>query len=283
MTKNKKLKLYLIALVPFLVLVLLFEILPLMMIIIRSFMVEDGIGFTFKNYLDIFTKRLYQQAIINSVLVSIVSALIGLIIAFFGAKAAHSSRGKLKTFFISILNMTSNFAGLPLAFAYIIMFGSVGVWVLIGKKYGIEFLANFQLYSLSGLMLTFVYFQIPLAILLLIPAFEILQKQWKESVALLGGNNLTYWFKVGIPILLPSILGTLSVLFSNAISAYATAYALLQNNFSLLPIRISEQFVGDVVQRKEFGSALAVVLMLLMVFAIYINNLILRNSKVGTK
>ncbi|MEI6100909.1 MAG: ABC transporter permease subunit, partial [Eubacteriales bacterium] len=178
-----------------------------------------------------------------------------------------------------VLNMTSNFAGIPLAFAYIILLGSAGVLVMFAKQVGIGFIADFDLYTVWGLMITYIYFQIPLATLLLIPAFDALKKEWKESVRLLGGNEVKYWFRVGIPVLLPSILGTLSVLFANAVAAYATAYALLAGNFSLLPIRISEQFVGDVVQHKEFGSALAVILMLFMVLAIYVNNRILKNSR----
>ena len=89
------------------------------------------------------------------------------------------------------------------------------------------------------------------------------------------------WLRVALPTLLPSILGTVSVLFANAIAAYATAYALLQNNFSLLPIRISEQFVGDVTQHKEFGSALSVVLMVLLILVSVVNSLLGRSRKGG--
>ena len=94
----------------------------------------------------------------------------------------------------------------------------------------------------------------------------------KEAVALLGGSKGTFWRKVGIPVLMPSILGTFSVLFANALAAYASAYALLMNNVSLLPIRLSEQFVGDIIQRPEFGSAIAVVMMVFMVLAITVQN-----------
>jgi len=275
----KKSKTYLLALLPFVVIVVFFLVVPIVMILVRSFMPEGAVGFTLDNFISIFTRRLYQQAVINSLVVSVSSALIGLAIGFFGAKAAHGSSSKTKTFFMSVLNMTSNFAGIPLAFAYIILLGSAGVLVMFAKQVGIGFIADFDLYTVWGLMITYIYFQIPLATLLLIPAFDALKKEWKESVRLLGGNEVKYWFRVGIPVLLPSILGTLSVLFANAVAAYATAYALLAGNFSLLPIRISEQFVGDVVQHKEFGSALAVILMLFMVLAIYVNNRILKNSR----
>jgi putative spermidine/putrescine transport system permease protein len=266
------------ALLPFVLLIVLFELSPLVMVIVRSFMPTDSIGFTLEQYRAIFTKKLYLQAISNSVSVSVISACVGLVVAFFGAKAVMSTKRK-NSFFMGILNMTSNFSGIPLAFASMILLGNVGVLVMFGKRFGIEALATFNIYSFGGLLITYIYFQIPLATLLLIPAFEGIRKEWREAVSLLGGSSLHFWLKVGVPVLLPSLLGTLSVLFSNAIAAYATAYALLQNNFSLLPIRISEQFVGDIVQRKEFGSALAVVLMLLMVGAILMNQAILKRNK----
>lgn len=269
----KQKKTYLLALIPFLVLCILFELIPIVYTIVRSFVPEgETIGFTFSNYINIFTKTLYQKAIVNSLVISILSSIIGLIVAFIGAKAVHESKGKLNSVFMSILNMVSNFSGVPLAFAYIIMFGNVGVMTMIGSNYGIDFLANFPLYSVFGLLLIYVYFQIPLSTLLLIPAFDAIRKEWKESNALLGGTNFTFWTKIGVPILMPSILSTFSVLFANALAAYASAYALLMNNVSLLPIRLSEQFVGDLVQRPEFGSAIAVVLMVFMIAAIMIQN-----------
>ena len=269
----KQKKTYLLALIPFLVLCVLFELIPIIYTIIRSFVPEgEDFGFTLANYINIFTKPLYQKAIVNSLIISILSSILGLIVAFIGAKAVHDSKGKLNNIFMSILNMVSNFSGVPLAFAYIIMFGNVGVMTMIGSNYGIEFLANFPLYSIFGLLLIYVYFQIPLSTLLLIPAFDAIRKEWKESNALLGGTNFTFWTKIGVPILMPSILSTFSVLFANALAAYASAYALLMNNVSLLPIRLSEQFVGDLVQRPEFGSAIAVVLMVFMIAAIMIQN-----------
>ncbi|HEX2985305.1 MAG TPA: ABC transporter permease [Caproiciproducens sp.] len=277
--KTKKAGLYLLALSPFFLLILFFEIAPLFTVIFRSFLQQDSFSFTLQNYSDIFGKKLYRQAVWNSILVSAVSALAGILISFFGAKASHNISGRLRSFFISILNMTANFAGIPLAFAYIILLGNVGVLIMIGKKYGISFLTNFNLYSIEGLMLTYVYFQIPLATLLLLPAFDGIHPQWRESVELLGGGGFSFWFRVGIPVLMPSILGTIGVLFANSLAAYATAYALLQNNFSLLPIRLQEQFTGDIVQNKAFGSALAVILMLLMVLAIGVNNTILKKSR----
>ena len=112
----------------------------------------------------------------------------------------------------------------------------------------------------------------------MLPAFSGLKKEWKEAVGLLGGNSFHYWFKVAIPSLFPSILGTFSVLFANSLAAYGTAYALLSNNISLLPIRISQQFVGEVVQNQEFGCALSLVMMALMVISVLITNKLQKRS-----
>ncbi|MGN0421657.1 MAG: ABC transporter permease [Lachnospiraceae bacterium] len=280
--KKKQRKSFLIALLPFIILVSMFEIIPVLGIVIRSFTPDDGtIGVTLNNYIRVFSKPLYQSAIINSLVIAVFSSMIGLVVAFFGAKAAYEKGGTAKKIFMSILNMVSNFSGVPLAFAYIIMLGNTGVLTLIGQKYGIGFLAEFPLYSVVGLMITYIYFQIPLSVLLLLPAFESIKKEWKEAVSLLGGSSGIFWRKVGIPVLMPSILGTFSTMFANAIAAYATAYALVMNNISILPIRISEQFVGDVVQNPHLGGALAVVLMLLMVISILTNEMILKKGRVN--
>lgn len=271
---------YLLALLPFLLLVSLFELIPVITVVIKSFLPEGGgPGFTLEHYQNIFTKKLYRSAVVNSLSVALLSSIFGLFIAFAGAKAAAGEGGRGKRLFMSVLNMVSNFSGVPLAFSYIILFGNAGVLTMAGKAWGIGFLAEFPLYTVWGLLLIYVYFQIPLATLLLIPAFDAVRKEWKEAVSLLGGNERTFWLKVGIPVLKPSLFGTFSTLFANAVSAYATAYALLMNNLSILPIRISEQFVGDVVQRPQFGSALAVILMLMMVLSIFLNEKVLNMQK----
>ena len=272
---NKSLKgnkMYLIGLLPFFLIAFLFEILPLANIVIESFSKTGGNGFTLEHFVKIFTTRLYQQSIFNSLWISIFSALAGIIIAFLGAKAANAASAKVRNIFTSVLNITSNFAGVPLAFAFMILLGNVGILTLIGKNYGISFLADFDLYTINGLLLTYIYFQIPLATLLMLPIFGGLKKEWREAVGLLGGNSFHYWFKVAIPSLLPSILGTFSVLFANSLAAYGTAYALLSNNIALLPIRISQQYVGEVVQNQEFGCALSLVMMALMILSILITN-----------
>ena len=271
---------YLLVLLPFLIVVVLFELLPLLMLIIDSFGsdADKTVLFTLENYKKIFTTLSYKTAIKNSLIITLVSTVAGIVIAFLGAQAAHNSRGKFRSAFMTVLNMTSNFAGVPLAFAYMIIIGNSGVLRQIAEVYGIEFIQNFDLYSSGGLILMYIYFQIPLSTLLLIPAFNGIRKEWQEANMLLGGRSSTFWFKVGIPVLIPSIFGTISVLFANALCAYATAYALLMNNFSLLPVNISAAFTGDIRSQPSLGAALSVVMMILMVVVIFVDNYIVKKT-----
>lgn len=278
---KKKTYIYLLALVPFLIVAMLYEIVPLITVIVKSFQPDVGTGFTLENYQSVFSKLLYQKAIINSIKISLTSAVAGIIIAFLGARAAHQHQGKLNHVFMTVLNMVSNFAGIPLAFAYMILLGNAGLVVNIGKELGISALSTYNLYTMNGMSLIYIYFQIPLSTLLLIPAFDGVQKQWKEACTLLGGTQGTFWRKVGIPVLMPSILGTFSVLFANALAAYATIYALMMDNIALLPVQIAGCFTGEVKIRAGLGGALSVVMMAIMVIMILITNGLSRRFQKG--
>ena len=269
------------ALLPFLVVALLYEIVPLIMVVMNSFQSDTGAGITLENYQTIAEKLLYQKAIFNSIRISLISSLGGIVVAFLGAKAIAESKGKIANLFMTILNMVSNFAGVPLAFAYMVLLGNAGFMVHVGQKLGISALADFNLYTSDGMSMIYIYFQIPLATLLLVPAFAGIRKEWKEAVALLGGKEGIFWRKVGIPVLMPEILGTFSVLFANALAAYATVYALMMNNISLLPIQIAGSYVGEVKTRPGLGGALSVVMMVLMCLMILLTNRMSRHFQKG--
>ena len=278
---KQKRYIYLLALVPFLAVAVLYELAPLVTVIFKSFRPDGGGSFTLENYQAVFSKLIYKKAIINSLKISLKSAIAGIIIAFFGARAVHQNSGRLHHFFMAVLNMVSNFAGVPLAFAYMILLGNAGLVVTIGKASGITALSDYNLYTMNGMTLIYVYFQIPLATLLLIPAFEGIQKQWQEACTLLGGTGGVFWRKIGIPVLMPSILSTFSVLFANALAAYATIYALMMDNVALLPVQIAGCFTGEVKIRAGMGGALSVTMMVLMVLMILLTNGISKGFQKG--
>lgn len=279
-SKNFKWAAYL-ALIPFVVVVICYEILPLIQLVIDSLIGKESEAFGLENYIKVFTTPLYQRSIINSIRLSLVSALIGIVVAFIAASCVKGASPKVQRVYTMILTMMSNFAGVPLAFAFMVLMGNTGVLTLIGKQYGIPFLANFDLYTGNGLMMVYIYFQIPLATLLLLPAFDGIRPEWKEAATILQARPVDYWFRIVIPNLLPSILGTISVLFANALAAYATTYALVSNNYALLSLQITSKYKGDVTIDRATGGALSVVMILLMLLATAINNYITRRNAKG--
>ena len=262
-----------LTMLPLLILAVMFLILPLVNLVVKSFCVPGENVFTLNNYRDIFTKAIYLAAIKNSLKLSFLSTAIGLVLSFITALAVTVIAPKGQSRFMSILNMVSNFAGLPLAFAFIVIMGSSGVVIQITEELGLDFLSNFNLYSEDGLLLLFVYFQIPLGTLLLIPAFQGIRPEWKESAAIMRATPLQFWTRVGVPLLIPSLTGTFGMLFANALTAYATAYVLMTTNYPLLPIKIASMFTGEMAQQEEMGSALSIVMMAIMLAVIALSNL----------
>ncbi|MEY8371196.1 ABC transporter permease subunit [Aerococcaceae bacterium 50-4] len=283
MFKGQKKSSQLILLLPFIILVLLFEVLPLLSIVVNGFKTPIYGGFTLDNFVQVFTSDYYVQSISNSLFVSFISTFIGLFIAVLSAYAIHMSSPKLRQAFISILNATANFQGIVLAFAFIILLGNAGIFTTLGIQFSIPFLEDYNLYTTSGILITFIYFQIPLGTLLLYPSFDAVKEEYKEAAALMQASSFTFWTKIGLPIVLPSIFGTFSVLFSNALAAYATPNALLGNNYALLPIRISSMFTGDVIQQVELGSALSLVMLLIMGVMTLLSTFILKKTRKGGK
>ncbi|HSQ89692.1 ABC transporter permease [Romboutsia sp.] len=270
--KNKKTTLFIIqSLLPFVVLTGLFLLIPSFTMIIDSFKSSLGGGFTLENYKTALTNSFYLVAIKNSINISLISSLVGIVVALISAYSISNFGEKGQNRIITMLNMTSNFSGVPLALGNILLLGNSGIFFLLLKKLGIDAFSNFNLYSWTGLIITYVYFQIPLAVMLLYPSFLGIRKEWRESAVLLGANSIQFWAKIGLPVLLPGIVGTFSILFANAIGAYGTAYALVGSNYNLLTIRISSLVTGDVMPKPELAATLAVILGITTITTMMIN------------
>ncbi|NLP63191.1 ABC transporter permease [Paraburkholderia sacchari] len=247
-------------LVPFAVVFTLFCLAPMVWVIANS--VQSTQGFTLANYAEILSSPFYRQAFGNSLRISLWSSAIGLVIAIFGAASLRRVPGRLRRLVVSVTNMTSNLTGVPLAFAFIILVGTNGSLTLLFEAWGLA--KHFDLYSINGLILIYTYFQIPLGILLLYPAFDALDDDWQAAASLLGAKLWQYWRHVGLPVLAPAIFGTFILLFANAIGAYASAYALTQGNFNLITVRIAGLVSGDLFLDPNMAAALSVLLMLLL-------------------
>lgn len=276
--KNKTKKYLFVFLIPFIIWIICFEILPFMTVIISSFKNADG-GFSLFQYKTALTNKFYTQGIMNSIEISFYSSIVGIIVAIVCSYSISRLSSKVRDKVLILSNMTSNFAGVPLAFAFMILLGNNGVMTILGNKLGIDFLSNFNLYSPVGLVIVYIYFQIPLGVLLMYPAYDGIKSEWEEAAKLLGTSKLNFWRYIVIPVVLPSILGTFSILFANAIGAYATVLALTSGNFNMLSIRIGALIAGDMFLNPELASALAVILAVVIVFTNLINAVMTKSRR----
>jgi len=256
---NKRVVVDWLGIAPFLLFALLFLILPTIYLIAGAFLTPDG-SLTLKNIGDLFTKSIMDSYWI-SIKVSVASAVGGALIGFYLAWALVM--GGLPTWirhaFLTFSGVASNFAGVPLAFAFIATIGRLGLVTLLVKNWlGIDiFQKGFNLYSFVGLTLTYMYFQIPLMVLIITPALDGMKKEWREAASILGATNKQYWLMVALPILWPSLLGTTLLLFANAFGAIATAIALTGSSLNIIPIQLYAQIRGDVLGNPHLGYALA--------------------------
>lgn len=259
-----------LVLVPFFLWVIAFMILPVLGMVQASFQHDNGQGFTLGQYIKSLTHPRYLGSFRNSIILSLFSAFVGLAVATFAAYSFTRFSDKVRDRLLSFSNVMTNFAGVPLAYAFVIIFGMNGMLTNVLKKMGLDFLA-FDVYSWTGLAMVYVYFQIPVGILLIYPALYGIREEWKEASALLGASGVQFWYRIGFPVLLPSLVGTFSVLFANAMGAYATAYALTLSNFNLTPIVIGALVSGDVYPREELASALAIIMFVILIVTMLIS------------
>ena len=237
----------------------LFLIAPTLFIVLGAFRTPDG-SFTIDNIIGLNTASI-RSAYWVSLKVSFLSALLGCLIGF--AMAAAMTLGgisrRVKGPLLTFSGVASNFAGVPLAFAFIATIGPAGlITMYLRTEFGINLrMYGWNLLSTWGLIITYLFFQIPLMILIITPALEGLKREWREAADILGASRLQYWWMVALPILFPSILGTMALLFANAFGAVATAIALTGPSLNIAPILLYAQIRGDVLGSPNLGYALA--------------------------
>ena len=265
--------------VPFLLFALAFLIAPASFLLLGSFRDLQG-NFTLDNFRNL-SQPIVVDAYRNSLQVSLTTAAVGTIFGFLIAYGITLGRARaVRSGLLTFSGVASNFAGVPLAFAFIATLGRIGLVTTLLKSLGIDlYQQGFSLYSFAGLSLTYLYFQFPLMILIITPAIEGLKKEWAEAAENLGATPSQYWRHIAFPILLPSLLGTMILLFANAFGAYATAYALTGGTINLVTILIGSQMSGDVLRNPGLGYALAVGMVAIMAVSITAYTLLQRRSE----
>ncbi|HXP78240.1 MAG TPA: ABC transporter permease subunit [Stellaceae bacterium] len=250
---------------PFFLFALMFLILPTGFLVVGGFQDADG-NFTLDNIARLFRPNILSAYWI-SLEISAASALGGAVIGFFLAYAVvlGGLPRWLRPTLMTFCGVASNFAGIPLAFAFLATLGRTGlVTVLLVQYFGFNiYSTGFNLLSFWGLALTYLYFQIPLMVLILTPALDGLKREWREASAILGATAGQYWRYVALPVLWPSLLGTTLLLFANSFGAVATAYGLTGSSLNIVTILLYAQIRGDVLHDQNLGYALALGMILI--------------------
>ena len=265
---------------PFFVYVGLFLLLPTAIVVVGS-MTAPGGGFSLTNFAGI-NKPYMVKSFANSISVSAVSALAG---ALFGAVLAYAvvtgnPRGLLRRSIMSASGVLAQFGGVALAFAFIATISTVGFVTVFLKDHGIDIYAKgVWLYEAPGITLIYVYFQIPLMVLVFLPALDGIRPQWREATESLGGSTWHYWRYVAGPLLAPAFLGCTLLLFANAFSAYATIAALLTNGGVYIPLQIQALLTGETEQSQPgLAQALALSMVIIVVVVMTLYTLLQRRT-----
>ena len=243
---------------PFFAYLIIFLIIPTVTVLIGAF--TENARFSLSN-LTALVDASVADALLNSVAVSAITAVVGGVVGALLAYAVVSGRpdGLLRRLVTSICGVLAQFGGVTLAFAFIATLGISGVLsVWLDAHVGTNLTASTWLFGLNGLVLVYTYFQIPLMVIVFLPALDGIRVHWREAASTLGATTGQYWRYVGLPLLTPAFLGSLLLLFANSFAAYATAAALVSQGSPIIPLWIRAALTSEVLLgRQNFAYALA--------------------------
>jgi putative spermidine/putrescine transport system permease protein len=268
-----------LGLVPFFLFCTAFLFLPVAFLVIGSLYDVEG-ALTLQNYADLST-GIIPGAFANSIEISVVTAVAGGILGFLLAASVTVGRlpRVLRTALLTFSGVASNFAGIPLALAFIFTLGATGFVTVLLQGLGVTGFRGVNLTSKVGVEVVYMYFQFPLMVLIIAPALEGLRREWREAAENMGASAYQYWRYVGLPILTPTILGTMILLFGNAFGAQATAFQLTGGTLPIVTLVISSQIRGDVLHNPGLGYAMAMGMVVIMGISIFLYTLLQRRAE----
>lgn len=270
-----------VGVLPFLAYVGVFLIYPTLVVIVGAF--QDDAGQPSTTNVAALTEGVYLRAFIRSLQLSAATAVIGMVLGSLLAWAVSTGRpdGVLRRTVTSACGVLAQFGGVTLAFAFIATIGLTGVVTqFLNDHLGIDLYSHgVWLFDLPGLILVYSYFQIPLMVIVFLPALDGLRPQWREAVQSLGGSTWQYWRRVAAPVLTPSFLGAGLLLFANSFSAYATAAALVSQGSPIVPLEIRGFFISEVLLgRENIGKALGFSMIVVVAIVMAFYALLLRRA-----
>jgi putative spermidine/putrescine transport system permease protein len=268
----------LVAFAPFLIFCAMFELIPTVALLLGS--VGGVERHSFEWIGKVFTNPIFQKSIVNSLLLAVVSSLLGAILGTaIGYAITRTRRDRVRRALVALASHSSNAGGISLGFAFITILGSAGMITILLRQFGIDLMSFFSIYSVVGLIVVYLYFQVPLMIVLMLPAFAALKADWAEASASLGGTGRDFWRRVGIPVLMPSIVAGTVLLFVSSMGAYATAQALIGSRINLMTIQISILRRGEILYQPAQADAMATVLLAMVALSVVAYHLLQRRAQ----
>ena len=268
----------LLAFAPFLIFCAMFELIPTVALLLGS------VGGVERHSLEwigkVFTNPTFQRSIWNSLLLAVTSSLLGAVLGTaIGYAITRTRHDRVRRALVALASLSSNAGGISLGFAFITILGSAGMITILLRQFGIDLLSFFSIYSVIGLIVVYLYFQVPLMIVLMLPAFSGLRGDWAEASASLGGTNRDFWRRVGIPVLMPSIVAGTVLLFVSSMGAYATAQALIGSRINLMTIQISILRRGEILYQPAQADAMATVLLAIVALSVLAYHIMQRSAQ----
>ena len=266
-------------LLPFLALVTIFLIVPTVTVIVSA-VYADGV-FSLDRIAALFSGTALS-ALWKSVLLSgstaIIGAVLGAVLGWLIVSSPPTS--VVRRAVISLCSVLAQFGGVALAFAFLATIGLNGVLTLwVQQAFGWNLAGSGWLYSLTGLIVVYTYFQIPLMVIVFVPALEGLREQWREAAVGLGASRWQYFREIAVPLLTPAFLGSALLLFANAFAAYATAAALVSQGSPIVPLLIRSALTSEVVLGQSgFAYALALEMIVVVALVMVAYNALVRRT-----
>ncbi|WP_371205533.1 ABC transporter permease [Microbacterium sp. BWR-S6Y] len=270
-----------VGLLPFVLYIALFLALPTVLAVASGFVDKAGV-FTLDNVAAL-GEPLVLSTFANSAVLSLVTAAVGAVIGALvcWAMLGLPESGAVRTAVDAASGVLAQFGGVMLAFVLIAAIGAKGVvTVALAELTGISLYENgMWLYDLPGVAVAYLLFQVPLMIITFMPALAALKPQWMEAHLTLGGTRAGFWRQVGMPVLAPSFLASLLLLFANAFSSYATAAALASQGSQIVPLQIRSALTSEtVLGRENLAGALALGMIVVVALAMTLYSLVQRRA-----
>jgi putative spermidine/putrescine transport system permease protein len=269
-------------LLPFLAVVTIFLLIPTVTVIVNAFRDDTADGSFSLDRIGALFSSTALAALESSVMLSASTAIIGAVLGAVLAWLIVSSPPTpiVRRAVISLCSVLAQFGGVALAFAFLATVGLNGVLtVWVQQAFGWNLAGSGWLYSLAGLILVYTYFQIPLMVIVFVPALEGLRAQWREAAISLGASRWQSFREVAVPLLSPAFLGSTLLLFANAFAAYATAAALVSQGSPIVPLLIRSALTSEVVLGQSgFAYALALEMIVVVAVVMVAYNLLVRRT-----